>query len=270
LVLAVVIGYYSLLSPGGGVDVSNFNEQSLPVGSFYDEHTDHWQPQDGAPHQTRPQTPSGTPGGVTHPNDNQNESGYPESLPGNRPFDTDGYPASGPYVDDNQATEAWEPHDGADDFNVQSVFEPAGPNFALFTESDDMHWPVLGEIVMDYSDTHIWDTTLEQWRVNDSISIGAERGDAVRAAAAGVVTEVNRTSLFGQVVVIDHGNGWATTYRQLDPLVAVAAGDVVSRGQIIGNVGQPSIFAAALGHHVSFNVQRDSTTVNPHTILATH
>jgi murein DD-endopeptidase MepM/ murein hydrolase activator NlpD len=268
LVLAVAIGYYSLLTPGSGVDVSNFAEESLPVaGSAYDGHTDHRQWNDDTqnqPHHTPPQNPG-----------SQFQPGYPgywpdDYQPGYHPNDTDGYPSSGPDTNnDNQATEAWESYNDAE-FNVQGVFEPTGPNFTLFAENDNMHWPVLGEIVMDYSETHVWDTTLDQWRVSDSISIRAERGDAVRAAAAGVVLEVGRTSQFGQIVVIDHGNGWATTYRQLDPLVAVTVGDVVSRGQIIGNVGQPSIFAAGLGHHVNFNVRRDQSAVNPHTILATH
>ncbi|MCL2753991.1 MAG: M23 family metallopeptidase, partial [Defluviitaleaceae bacterium] len=71
-------------------------------------------------------------------------------------------------------------------------------------------------------------------------------------------------------VVIDHGNGWLTTYKQLADDVAIAVGDVVNRGQIIGSVGSPSIFTAALGYHVGFAVRQDGTAMNPHALLSTN
>ncbi|MCL2619617.1 MAG: M23 family metallopeptidase [Defluviitaleaceae bacterium] len=158
---------------------------------------------------------------------------------------------------------------GFDDFNIQQVFDHAGQNFTAFTDNDDMHWPVVGDIVMDFSmDSHVFDPTLDQWRVNDGISIGANQGDVVRAAADGRVRQVDMTPQFGKVVVIDHGNGWTTTYRQLAEDINVAAGDVVNRGQIIGNVGSPSIFAGGLGYHMTFNVRHDDNVINPHAILS--
>lgn len=156
-----------------------------------------------------------------------------------------------------------------DDFNAHQVFDHAEQNFTAFTENDHMHWPIIGDIVMDFSmDSHVFDPTLDQWRVNDSISIAASQGDVVRAAADGRVSQVEITPQFGKVVIIDHGNGWTTTYRQLAEDVNVAAGDVVNRGQIIGNVGSPSIFAGGLGYHVTFNVRHDDNVINPHAILS--
>jgi len=133
-----------------------------------------------------------------------------------------------------------------------------------------MHWPVLGDVVMDFAmDRLVYDITLDQWRTNDNVAIAADRGEAVRAAASGVVTDILESRQFGPTVVIDHGNGWVTTYSQLDPDTAVSIGDVVTRGQIIGNVGSPSIFGSLLGYHVNFAVTSNEAPIDPNTLLST-
>jgi len=181
---------------------------------------------------------------------------------------------------DNQDDGAWYDTSGDNDIPTQEadrpaepVFEqaiaPIVPTFPAFVEGSVMSWPVLGDVVMDFSmDALIFDVTLNQWRVNDSISIATERGAQVRAAASGVVTDVTNTRQFGQTVVIDHGNGWVTTYSQLENNVAVGVGDVVQVGQIIGTVGQPSIFASLLGYHVAFGISNNNSPINPNLILA--
>ncbi|MCL2350632.1 MAG: M23 family metallopeptidase [Defluviitaleaceae bacterium] len=254
LILAVAIGYYSLIGSGASADLPNmdnvFGEAGLPVSGNMDV------PVANIP---TPTTPAQT----------QPERSDPEAR---RPSEQEPLPneQNGSPPADEPGPEAYAP-EPPDEMHMHQVLEPQGPNFVSFTEDDDMHWPVLGEIVMDFSmDAHIFDVTLDQWRVNDSISIRASRGEPVRAAAAGIVYEAHSSLQFGQVVVIDHGNGWLTTYRQLDPDTAVAVGDVVNRGQIIGSVGAPTIFSSELGYHVGFNVRNHGSPINPHAILATH
>ncbi|MCL2575215.1 MAG: peptidoglycan DD-metalloendopeptidase family protein [Defluviitaleaceae bacterium] len=259
LVLAVAIGYYSLIGTGSGDD-SGFNtaEITLPVGGTQDV------PVVQVPTQTTPSVPQNT---TPQRDDNGTiQSGVPQEpeVP----------PSTAPQTEPQQGEQptAYEPDiaQEAEFVPYEEALVPSGPSFTAFNTGDDMHWPILGEIVMDFSpESHIFDITMDQWRTNDSISIRASRGDAVRAAASGVVMEVTPTARDGHTVVINHGNGWLTTYRQLDAESVVAIGDVVSRGQIIGNVGAPSIFTAALGYHVGFNVQNDGTAINPHSILST-
>ncbi|MDR2166507.1 MAG: M23 family metallopeptidase [Clostridiales bacterium] len=249
LVLAVAIGYYSLISPGdSGLEIG---EVVLPVGGTMDVPIANI-PQPTPPRVPTPQTQPPSP--ISSPE--------AHSPPETMPQDNGGQPTR---------QEVYEPtiYEIAEQYVPDITHEVLGPTFVEFTENDDMHWPVLGEILMDFStDVHIFDIALDQWRVNDSISIRAERGEAVRAAAAGIVGSVENTPESGAVVVIDHGNGWTTTYRQLDPHVTVAVGDVVSLGQIIGNVGTPSILARPLGYHVGFSVRADGQAINPHTVLS--
>lgn len=134
--------------------------------------------------------------------------------------------------------------------------------------TDSMAWPVLGDIVMAYSVDHlIFDKTLDQFRTNDNICIGASYGDSVNAAAAGVVSEIFTTRERGRTVVVDHGNGWRTTYSQLQDEVIVRVGDVVTQNQKIGTVGAPSLFSTQLGYHIAFTVHNGSNTVDPRTVL---
>lgn len=70
----------------------------------------------------------------------------------------------------------------------------------------------------------------------------ADRGHTVVAAAAGtVVTAANQgtSNGFGNLVKVDHGNGWYTYYAHLHTM-AVRRGETVLQGQPIGSVGNTS------------------------------
>ena len=124
-------------------------------------------------------------------------------------------------------------------------------------------WPVDGDILLGYSpESAIYDVTLDQYRTNDNVCISAEVGDEVKASADGVVSEIVRDDLLGNYVVIDHENGWKTTYSQLAE-INCSVGEAVSAGEIIGSVSEPSIYSEAMGPHVEFMVTLDDVSVNP-------
>ncbi|MBQ2752864.1 MAG: M23 family metallopeptidase [Firmicutes bacterium] len=131
-----------------------------------------------------------------------------------------------------------------------------------------LEWPVTGEIVMDYStDSLIYDVTLEQYRTNDSVSISAEEGENVAASAKGTVKKVAHSREDGWYVVIDHENGWETTYGQLRDDLAVKEGDRVDSGDTLGFVADPSVYGAMLGEHVEFKVTLNDYAVDPKTAV---
>ncbi|MCL2574457.1 MAG: M23 family metallopeptidase [Defluviitaleaceae bacterium] len=305
LVLAVAIGYYNFIGFGslsGDTYVADMSQDNLwqveaenyPVGNNWDiplaDHTTEQPPHTPPPDPQR-HTPS------THPTDEDNrgtEQNHTPQSPSPSPSPQTGNvtPSPSPQTTPRPVPEGaddddwdWELGEGfgneihlsEDDGygeDIFSVFDPAespqSQTFAHFTEDDTMHWPVLGDVVMDFAmDRLVYDITLDQWRTNDNVAIAADRGEAVRAAASGVVTDILESRQFGPTVVIDHGNGWVTTYSQLDPDTAVSIGDVVTRGQIIGNVGSPSIFGSLLGYHVNFAVTSNEAPIDPNTLLST-
>jgi murein DD-endopeptidase MepM/ murein hydrolase activator NlpD len=101
-------------------------------------------------------------------------------------------------------------------------------------------------------------------RLHAGLDISAPAGTPVRAAAAGVVTYSNDTVRgYGNMVLIDHGNGFVTAYAHnsenlVSPGTRVAAGEVIA---LVGATGN------ATGPHVHFEVRRSGRTVNPRPYL---
>ncbi|MBM6829162.1 M23 family metallopeptidase [Anaerotignum lactatifermentans] len=136
------------------------------------------------------------------------------------------------------------------------------------TETAQFIYPLTGEILLPYSvETAIYDPTLEQYRTNDNICMAAEEGTPVMAVADGTVAEIKDDERTGRTVVIDHADGWRTTYSPLSEDVAVAEGDTVGQGETIGTVGQPEKYGAALGSHLQFSMEQNGEKVDPQTKL---
>lgn len=70
---------------------------------------------------------------------------------------------------------------------ISTAMQPA----LTFSDSDTLVWPVVGNILVNYSmDKTIYFPTLDQYKYNPAIIIQANVGDLITAAAAGKVTEV--------------------------------------------------------------------------------
>lgn len=140
---------------------------------------------------------------------------------------------------------------------------------SLFDDSQEMEWPVSGQIVMDFStDTGIYDRTLEQYRTNNSICIAADVDTEVCAAADGIITSITNDRISGVTVSVDHGNGWSSTYSQLNQNLAVSEGEAVHKGDKIGVVANPTNYSVALGPHLEFSVLNDDNPTDPKLVLA--
>ena len=84
-------------------------------------------------------------------------------------------------------------------------------------------------------------------------------GEDVFAAAAGVVNFSGSKEGYGQMVQIDHGNGYETLYAH-DQKLLVKEGDVVKKGQIIALSGTSG---RSTGPHVHFEVHKNGRVVDP-------
>jgi murein DD-endopeptidase MepM/ murein hydrolase activator NlpD len=88
-------------------------------------------------------------------------------------------------------------------------------------------------------------------------------GAAVAAAAAGRVATAGHSGEYGNLVVLEHGSGLATSYAHLLH-IAVAEGDCIAAGQIVGQVGATGLAAQPLLH---FEVRRNGTAVDPASLI---
>ena len=96
------------------------------------------------------------------------------------------------------------------------------------------------------------------------IDFEADVGDPVLAVADGVVSYSGVRSGYGNVVEIDHGNGYVTRYAHNSKLER-QVGDLVRSGQEIAKAGSSG---RSTGAHVHFEVWQDGAVVNPRKFLA--
>ena len=95
------------------------------------------------------------------------------------------------------------------------------------------------------------------------IDFEADVGDPVLAVADGVVSYAGVRSGYGNVVEIDHGNGYVTRYAH-NSRVERQVGDLVRAGQEIAKAGSTG---RSTGAHVHFEVWQDGVVVNPRKFL---
>ncbi len=92
-------------------------------------------------------------------------------------------------------------------------------------------WPVNGEILTPYGDYN--DPELNTIVFKSGIEIKASRKDKAKAIAGGRVVYSSRYEDFGNLLIIDHGNGYHSLYGNLSE-VALKNGELLIAGMEIG------------------------------------
>jgi murein DD-endopeptidase MepM/ murein hydrolase activator NlpD len=117
-------------------------------------------------------------------------------------------------------------------------------------------WPARGTITSLYG---------PRWGKNHyGIDIAAPTGSNVTAFRSGTVVFSGWDSGgYGNLVIIDHGNGLQSYYGHNSQLI-VKKGQSVSAGQLIAKVGSTG---DSTGPHCHFEVRKNGTPVNPYNYL---
>ncbi|HXS21539.1 MAG TPA: M23 family metallopeptidase [Steroidobacteraceae bacterium] len=99
---------------------------------------------------------------------------------------------------------------------------------------------------------------------HEGIDFAAPEGTRIRAVAAGIVTWAGPRGGYGNMVQVDHGNGYATRYGHAYQ-VLVHVGETVNRGDALALVGDTG---RSTGPHVHFEVLKNGHEVNPARFVA--
>jgi murein DD-endopeptidase MepM/ murein hydrolase activator NlpD len=131
------------------------------------------------------------------------------------------------------------------------VSSPSSSATSSPPSSAGLIWPVPGPITSPYG--------MRWGSLHPGIDIGAGTGTPIRAAASGRVTVAGYSGGYGNLTVIDHGNGIVTAYAHQSSLAA-SAGQQVAQGQVIGYVGSTG---SSTGPHLHFEVRVNGSPVDP-------
>ncbi|AXK73005.1 peptidase M23 [Lysobacter sp. TY2-98] len=114
-------------------------------------------------------------------------------------------------------------------------------------------WPLSGALLAGYGGT------MPDGRRSDGLLIAANTGTAVRAVADGTVVYADWMTGYGQLLIIDHGNGYMSLYAHNDALLkdtgtTVHRGDGIATVGTSGGQGRPSLY---------FELRRNGQPVDP-------
>lgn len=112
-------------------------------------------------------------------------------------------------------------------------------------------WPLRGPINSYYGS--------RRGSFHTGLDIGGNTGDTYTAAASGTIVSAGWGGGYGNMILLDHGNGVMTRYGHASKLL-VTIGQHVNQGQTIGLVGTTG---NSTGPHLHFEVILNGDTVNP-------
>ena len=94
---------------------------------------------------------------------------------------------------------------------------------------------------------------------HNGVDFAGKFGDEVIAVASGVVVFSGKKNGYGNLIEINHGNGYVTRYAHNQSHLVVP-GDIVEKGQIIAKMGSSG---RSTGPHVHFEILRNNKNINP-------
>ena len=122
-------------------------------------------------------------------------------------------------------------------------------------------------IVKDYSEEFLqFNENLNRWEIHLALDMTAENA-TVMSVSDGVVASIETNSLDGNIVTVNHADGFVSVYSSLDDEIAVSVGQSVMKGQKIGEASISAANEAAVGGHLHFALFKDGVEVDPNNYL---
>lgn len=128
---------------------------------------------------------------------------------------------------------------------------------------EGFEWPLEGTITGVYGSQRFYNG--DPSRPHYGIDIAAPTGAEIIAPAGGVVTLANDDMFWeGGLIFIDHGQGFTSAFLHLSS-VSVEVGDVVERGDVIGEVGAGG---RSTGAHLDWRIKWHNRYIDPESTLS--
>jgi septal ring factor EnvC (AmiA/AmiB activator) len=116
----------------------------------------------------------------------------------------------------------------------QSTNEPLGPSGSIRPWKGVLDWPARGALVETYGRHR--HPKFDAWTVSNGISLSLPQGTSVRSVYSGKAVYAQWLAEYGNLVILDHGDGILTLYAWLQA-VSVTPGSYVPAGATVGLAG---------------------------------
>ena len=123
--------------------------------------------------------------------------------------------------------------------------------------------PIFGDIDMSSPFGMRMDPFMKGPAIHTGIDMRGDTGDPVRVTANGTVTVAGWNGGYGNMVEVDHGNGFATRYGHMSK-IEVKVGQHVRIGETIGRIGSTG---RSTGPHLHYETRIDGEAVDPQKFL---
>jgi murein DD-endopeptidase MepM/ murein hydrolase activator NlpD len=100
----------------------------------------------------------------------------------------------------------------------------------------------------------------KSFEFHPGVDLRAHVGTAVHPSAPGIVESVGKMGAYGNIIIIDHGNGWKTRYAHLSK-ISVKKGDTVNLDSMIGKTGR-SGGGHLTGPHLHLEIRHNDVILN--------
>lgn len=127
-----------------------------------------------------------------------------------------------------------------------------------YLESLPTYWPVNSRTTFSGFGMR-FHPIYKRYKMHEGLDMAGSTGDPVYAAGKGKVTHAGWNGGYGNMIIIDHGNGYKTYYGHLSKIL-VKEGEWVSKGQKIGLVGSTGLSTSS---HLHFEVRLNDKPTDP-------
>jgi murein DD-endopeptidase MepM/ murein hydrolase activator NlpD len=136
-------------------------------------------------------------------------------------------------------------------------------NQIAWLESLPAGYPIKEHISISSGFGKRLDPFKNSWSEHLGVDFQAPAGTSIIAAGDGLVTKATRDPVYGNLVVIDHGDRFQSRYAHASEFL-VSEGVRVQRGQAIARVGATG---RATGPHLHYEVVREGRLIDPSSML---
>jgi murein DD-endopeptidase MepM/ murein hydrolase activator NlpD len=98
---------------------------------------------------------------------------------------------------------------------------------------------------------------------HNGIDMAAPQGTPIRATMGGTVVSTGYSNVYGNFVLLNHGNGYQSMYGHMSKIL-VRKGNVVGQGTQIGLVGSTGY---STGPHLHFTLYKNGAVIDPRTLI---